>query len=159
MTKGGWFRRTRARPPRQDRNHLLARLTLRGSPHRYAGHVCKSPKLPGDKFQAVRQSNRRPPICVLSITLPRSPREFIVRQRGPPHLHTKVVSTAREFLIISTKRLLQQYLPGGDIRLWHSTTTPSRFSHGTMVRNHGQDYLSQTSNGTGARPAHDIVPS
>jgi hypothetical protein len=40
------------------------------APGRYC---CKSPKLPGANFLAVKKSDRRPPIDVASITLPRSP--------------------------------------------------------------------------------------
>jgi hypothetical protein len=36
-------------------------------------YCCKSPKLSGDNFPATRRSDRRPPICVASITLPSSP--------------------------------------------------------------------------------------
>src|SRR5262249_1163095 len=39
----------------------------------FGRYCCKSPKLPGDNFPAIRRSGRRPPICVVSITLPRSP--------------------------------------------------------------------------------------
>jgi hypothetical protein len=36
-------------------------------------YCCKSPKLPGINFPAVKKSDLRPPIDVASITLPRSP--------------------------------------------------------------------------------------
>src|SRR5215471_2669091 len=48
----------------------------------------------------------------------------------------------------------QQNLPGADIQLSHSITTPSLLAHGNC-----QDYLSHTINGIGARPAHDTGPS
>jgi len=35
--------------------------------------------------------------------------EFNVRRRGPPHLYAKAAPVARRILIISAKRLLQQY--------------------------------------------------
>src|SRR4029453_17525620 len=68
---------------------------------------CKSPKLPGDKFPAIRRTNRRPPICVVSITLPKSP---VSSSSGDevPHIFTRK-SRLRpgEFLVSSAKRLLQ----------------------------------------------------
>src|SRR6516162_8259201 len=45
---------------------------------------CKSPKLPGDKFPATRRTNRRPPIYVGSITLPRSPGDAVAHQAADP---------------------------------------------------------------------------
>src|SRR5215831_18142333 len=85
------------------------------------GLCCKSPKLPGDKFPARRRTNRRPAICVGSIALPRSP---VNSSSGDevPHIFTrKSRLQPGEFLITSAKRLLQQYLPIGDIP--HTATT------------------------------------
>src|SRR5262245_35572267 len=36
-------------------------------------YCCKSSKLLDDNFPAIRRFDRRPPICVTSVTLPRSP--------------------------------------------------------------------------------------
>ena len=44
-----------------------------GSRQLCARYCCKSPKLPGDNFPALRRYDRRPSICVASITLPRLP--------------------------------------------------------------------------------------
>jgi hypothetical protein len=72
---------------------------------------CKSRKLLGDKFPARRQTNRRSPIWVASITLPKSP---VSSSSGDevPHIFTrKSRLQPGEFLITSAKGLLQQYLP------------------------------------------------
>jgi hypothetical protein len=57
-------------------------------------YCCKSPKLPGANFPAARQSDPRPSIDIASITFPRSPVSLSLGD-GPPHLYTKVASTAR----------------------------------------------------------------
>jgi hypothetical protein len=75
------------------------------------GYCCKSPKLPGDNFPAVRRSDRRPPICVVSITLPRSPVSLSSGDEVPHIFTRKSRLQPGEFLITSAKRLLQQYLP------------------------------------------------
>jgi hypothetical protein len=49
---------------------------------------CKSPKLPGDDFLAVRRSDRRTPVCAASITLPRSPVSLSVGDEVP-HIFTR----------------------------------------------------------------------
>jgi hypothetical protein len=77
----------------------------------YGRYCCKSPKLPGDNFPAVRRSDRRPPICVVSITLPRSPVSLSPGDEVPHIFTRKSRLPPREFLITSAKRLLQQYLP------------------------------------------------
>src|SRR5260370_31693697 len=79
-------------------------------------YCCKSPKLPGDNFPAIRRSDRRPPICVASITLPRSPVSLSSGDEVPHIFTRKSRLQPGEFLISSAKRLLQQYLPVGDIR-------------------------------------------
>jgi hypothetical protein len=77
-------------------------------------YCCKSPKLPGDNFPAIRRSDRRPPICVASITLPRSP-VSLSSGNEVPHIFTrKSHLQPGEFLVTSAKRLLQQYLPKAD---------------------------------------------
>src|SRR5262245_30430546 len=72
---------------------------------------CKSPKLPGDKFPAVRRSDRRPPICVVSITLPRSPVSLSSGDEVPHIFTRKSRLQPGGIVITSAKRLLQQYLP------------------------------------------------
>src|SRR5262245_49689827 len=71
-------------------------------------YCCKSPKLPGANFPAVRKSDRRPPIDVASITLPWSPASFS-SDNEVPHIFTwKSTVQPKEILIASAKRLLQQ---------------------------------------------------
>jgi hypothetical protein len=81
----------------------------------FGGYCCKSPKLPGYNFPAIRRSDRRPPICVASITLPRSP---VSLSSGDEVLHIftrKSRLQPGEFLISSAKRLLQQYRRSADM--------------------------------------------
>src|SRR5215510_8292151 len=73
-------------------------------------YCCKSPKLPGDKFLATRQTNRRPPIYVGSITLPRSPVSLSSGDEVPRIFTRKSRLQPGEFLITSAKRLLQHNL-------------------------------------------------
>src|SRR6516225_9838528 len=77
-------------------------------------YCCKSPKLPGDNFPAIRRSDRRPPICVVSITLPRSPVSLSSGDEVPHIFTRKSRLQPGEFLISSAKRLLQQNLPTAD---------------------------------------------
>src|SRR6516162_9856695 len=77
-------------------------------------YCCKSPKLPGDNFPAIRRSDRRPPICVVSITLPRSPVSLSSGDEVPHIFTRKSRLQPGEFLISSAKRLLQRNLPEGD---------------------------------------------
>ena len=72
---------------------------------------CKSPKLPGADFLAVRQSDRRPPIDVAPITLPRSPASLSSGDEVPHIFTRKSRVQPKEILIASAKRLLQQNLP------------------------------------------------
>src|SRR5436190_16612595 len=76
-------------------------------------YCCKSPKLPGDNFPAVRRSDRRPPIYVVSITLLRSP-VSVSSGDEVPHIFTrKSRLQPGAFLVISAKRLLQHgVIPG-----------------------------------------------
>src|ERR1700738_2016613 len=74
----------------------------------------KSQKLPGDSFHAIGQSDRRPPICVDSITLPRSPVSLSSGDEVPHIFTRKSHLRPGEFLITSAKRLLQQNLPQPD---------------------------------------------
>src|SRR6266699_4093909 len=74
-------------------------------------NFCRSAyqKSPGDNFPAVRRSDRRPPICVVSITLPRSPVSLSLGDEVPHIFTRKSRLQPGEFLITSAKRLLQQY--------------------------------------------------
>jgi hypothetical protein len=93
-------------------------LSIRKRP--YSGHrwtsqkcryCCKSPKLARDNFPAIRRSDRRPPIWVVSITLSRSPVSLSSGDEVPHIFTRKLRLQPGEFLITSAKRLLQQYLP------------------------------------------------
>src|ERR1700737_4211636 len=71
-------------------------------------YCCKSPKLPGANFSAVKKSDRRPPVDVASITLPRSPASLSSGDEVP-HIFTRNSRVQpKEILITSAKRLLQQ---------------------------------------------------
>src|SRR5262249_43138153 len=64
---------------------------------------CKSPKLPDDDFPARRRVNRRPPIRVTSIALPRSLTSFLSSDEVP-HMFTRETRLEpRKSLIISAK--------------------------------------------------------
>jgi hypothetical protein len=76
---------------------------------------CKSPKLSGANFPAVKKSDRRPPVDVASITLPRSPASLSSGDEVPHIFTRKSRVQPKEILITSVKRLLQQNLPQGDI--------------------------------------------
>src|SRR6476659_7499566 len=78
-------------------------------------YCCKSPKLRGANFSAVKKSDRRPPFDVASITLPRSPASLSSGDEVP-HIFTRNSRVQpKEILMTSAKRLLQQNLPGGDL--------------------------------------------
>src|SRR5262249_30551383 len=79
-------------------------------------YCCKSPKLPGANFPAVKKSDRRPPIDVASITLPGSPASFSSDDEVPHIFTWKSSVQPKEILIASAKRLLQQNLPAAEIR-------------------------------------------
>src|SRR5262249_7369931 len=84
------------------------------APSRQCRYCCKSPKLPGANFPAVKKSDRRPPIDVASITLPGSPASFS-SDNEVPHIFTwKSPVQPKEILIASAKRLLQQNLHSPD---------------------------------------------
>ena len=80
----------------------------------YGRYCCKSPKLPGANFLAVKKSDRRPRIDVASITLPRSPTSLSSRNEVPHIFTRKSCVRPKEILITSAKRLLQQNLPEAD---------------------------------------------
>jgi hypothetical protein len=65
-------------------------------------YCCKSPKLPGANFLAVKKSDRRPRIDVASITLPRSPAIYLHAMRSPTSLHENRVVQPKEILITKT---------------------------------------------------------
>jgi hypothetical protein len=71
--------------------------------------------LPGANFLAVKKSDRRPPIDVASITLPKSPVSLSSGDEAPHIFTRKSRPRSKEFLIASAKRLLQQNLPLADI--------------------------------------------
>jgi hypothetical protein len=73
-------------------------------------YCCKSPKSPGANFSAVKKSDRRPPIDVAPITLPRSPASLSSGNEVPHMFTRKSRLRPKEFLISSAKRLLQQNL-------------------------------------------------
>src|SRR5262249_3486379 len=76
---------------------------------------CKSPKLAGGNFPARGRLNQRTPICIASIALAR-PLASLSAGDEVPHIFTrKSCLQPGEFLITSTKRLLQQYLPTADL--------------------------------------------
>src|SRR5262245_10699184 len=74
-------------------------------------YCCKSPKLPGANFPAVKKSDQRPPIDGASITLPGSPASFSSDDEVPHIFTWKSPVQPKEILIASAKRLLQQNLP------------------------------------------------
>jgi hypothetical protein len=84
----------------------------RGS--RLCRYCCKSPKLPGANFLAVKKSDRRPPIDVAPITLPRPPASLSSGNEVPHIFTRKSRVQPKEILITSAKRLLQQNLPQPD---------------------------------------------
>src|ERR1700738_4308956 len=89
---------------------LAARVSTSGS----CRYCCKSPKLPGADFLAVKKSDRRPPIDVAPITLPRSPASLSSGNEVPHIFTRKSRVQPKEILITSAKRLLQQNRPGAD---------------------------------------------
>jgi|SRR3984893_6299405 hypothetical protein len=78
-------------------------------------YCCKSPKLLGDNFLAIRRSDPRPPIFTVSITLPRSPVSLSSGDEVSHIFTRKSRLKPGEFLITSAKGLLQQNLPGANI--------------------------------------------
>src|ERR1700730_1653147 len=86
---------------------------LFAAPHESASgrYCCKSPKLPGANFSAIKKSDRRPPVDVASITLPRSPASLSSGDEVPHIFTRKSRVQPKESLIASAKRLLQQNLP------------------------------------------------
>ena len=61
-------------------------------------YCCKSPKLLGDNFPAIRRSDRRTPICAASTTLPSSPVSLSAgAMRSPTSLHESRVYSPENF--------------------------------------------------------------
>ena len=83
-------------------------LAARVSTSRSCRYCCKSPKLAGANFSAVKKSDRRPPVDVASITLPRSPASLSSGDEVPHIFTRKSRVQPKEILIASAKRLLQQ---------------------------------------------------
>src|SRR5262245_33525395 len=93
----------------------MVAMSLSGSmPPAASRYCCKSPKLPGANFPAVKKSDRRPPIDVASITLPGSPASFSSDDEVPHIFTWKSPVQPKEILIASAKRLLQQNQPIAD---------------------------------------------
>ena len=78
-------------------------------------YCCKSLKLPGGNFPAVKKSDRRPLIRVPSIALPRSSASLSSDDEVPHIFTRKSRLKPGEFLITSGKRLLQQNRHFSDI--------------------------------------------
>jgi hypothetical protein len=108
----------------------------------FRAYCCKGPKLPGDKFPATRRSQRRPPICVASITLPRLPVSLSSGDEAPHIFTRKSRLQPGEFWITSAQRLLQQYLPLADScsaakRAYSITSVARASSVGSTVKPSG----------------------
>src|SRR4249920_3151308 len=73
-----------------------------------ADFVAKVQNCPVIIFTPIGQSDRRPPICVGSITLPRSPVSLSSGDEVLQIFTRKSRLQPREFLITSAKRLFQQ---------------------------------------------------
>src|SRR5215510_15067567 len=91
-------------------------------------YCCKSPKLPGANFPAVKNSDQRPPIDVASITLPGSPASFSSDDEVPHIFTWKSPVQPKEILIAGAKRLLQQNLPCTNSRTVTNEMPPSRLA-------------------------------
>src|SRR5262249_11153930 len=91
-------------------------------------YCCKSPKLPGDNFPAIRRFNQRPPICVVSIKLRSSPVSFSSCDKVPHIFTRKSRLQPGEFSITSAKRLLQHgVIPGSCHTKAHGISSPETY--------------------------------
>src|SRR3984893_10431486 len=63
-------------------------------------YCCKNPKLPGANFLAVKKSDRRPPIDVASITLPRSPVSLSSGDEVPHIRESRVYSQKKKCTLV-----------------------------------------------------------
>src|SRR5262249_4361362 len=78
-------------------------------------YCCKSPKLSGDNFPAIRRSERRAAIFIASVALARSLTSLSSGDEVPHIFTRKSRLQPGEFWITSAKRLLHQYLPIADL--------------------------------------------
>jgi hypothetical protein len=76
---------------------------------------CKTPKLPGANFLAITRSDLKPPMCVVSISLGRSPVSLSSGDEAPHIFTRKSRLRPGKFLITGAKRVLQQNLPQPDV--------------------------------------------
>ena len=108
-------------PKKASHNDVSVLAEPRGTNHEGTSasgrYCCKSRKSLGDNFPAKGRRDRRPSISVLSIALRRSPVSLPSGDEVPHIFTRKARLRPREFLISSAKRLLQQNLPKGDIRI------------------------------------------
>ena len=77
----------------------------------YVPILLQKSQIAGANFLAVKKSDRRPPVDVASITLPRSPASLSSGDEVPHIFTRKSRVQPKEILIASAKRLLQQSLP------------------------------------------------
>src|SRR5258707_14333510 len=132
---GSPHRSMSASTTRPVRHNAPSQLSIVARPHWMASYVpgelipcafiwhdpgitpcCKSPKLPGDDFLAGRRSDRRTPVCIASITLPRSPVSLSVGDEVPHILTRRSRLKPGEFSITGAKRLLQHNRHIRDLR-------------------------------------------
>jgi hypothetical protein len=117
MTAMGHQRPRRSKPPghprllRSESGHAQTQCDMSA----LCRLCCKSPKLPGDNFPAIRRSDLRLPICVPSITLRRSSASLSSGDEAPHIFTRRSRLKPGEFSITSAKRLLQHNLPLADI--------------------------------------------
>src|SRR5262245_3166779 len=105
-------------------------------------YCCKSPKLGGDNFPAIRRSNRRAPIFVASAALARS-LTSLSSGDDVPHICTREPRLQPgEFLTTIAKRVLQQY---------RSFSAITAVQQERPVHHDKQTYLSRVFN-----PARDL---
>jgi hypothetical protein len=83
----------------------LSNLPIQGA-MAIASAVAKVPNCPSAYFPAVKKPDRRPPVDLASITLPRSPASLSSGDEVPHIFQPKEISTTT-----SARRLLQQNLP------------------------------------------------
>src|SRR5262245_51937928 len=113
-------------------------------------YCCKSPKLPGANFPAVKKSDRRPPIDVASIKLPGSPASFSSDDEVPRIFAWKSPVQPKEILIASAKRLLQQNLPKPAVsRYSNDTQLVTLFDHCRRLRAGQPRQIRQSKRGGG----------
>src|SRR5215475_11988893 len=105
-----------------------------------ARYCCKSQKLVGDDFPAAGRFNRRPPICVASIGLPRSLASLSSGDEVPHIFTGELPLRPGEFWIIRAKGLLQQNLPKAAV----SRCSKKRFNHHVVEREQHRRQHSET---------------